>query len=297
MEIIRELENGPRGVYTGAIGFWGPDRRAQFNVAIRTAVVDCETGRAEYGAGGGIVWDSDPEAEYRECLLKTKVLTATRPDFDLLETLRWNPGEGFFLLDRHLDRLADSAGYFGFPCDRDRTLAALGAAVLEEPGGSLKVRLLLSPDGSLRCETAVQKGPPFSFDELLSPRDGPVRPAAPAAFPVDRSQATLYHKTTRREVYERAKEDLAGDEGEVLLWNEAGEATEFTASNLVARIGGGMVTPPVASGLLPGTLRAELLARGVVVEGVMLLKDLARAEAVWAVNSVRGWRRVRLRFQ
>ena len=117
MRIIRELEADPRGIYTGAIGFAEPGGRARFNVAIRTVDLDLKTGCAEFGAGGGVVWDSTPEGEYAECLIKARVLTARRPRFHLFETLRWTPARGFTLLRRHLDRLAASAAYFSFPLD------------------------------------------------------------------------------------------------------------------------------------------------------------------------------------
>ena len=117
MGIIADLEPAARGVYTGAIGYLAPGGRAQFNVAIRTVVVDRQTGRATYGVGSGVVWDSDADEEYDECLLKARVLGVQRPDFELLETMLWRPETGVFLLDRHLERLAGSAEYFGMAVD------------------------------------------------------------------------------------------------------------------------------------------------------------------------------------
>src|SRR5512137_556707 len=90
----------------------------QFNVAIRTVTIDREAGQAEYGVGGGIVWDSDAADEYRECEIKTRVLTSAPIEFELLEALLWNPLDGYFLIDRHVARLTDTAAYFGFPFDR-----------------------------------------------------------------------------------------------------------------------------------------------------------------------------------
>ena len=89
MRIIAETETAPRRIYTGSIGLISPGRRAQFNVAIRTVLVDKDRQQAEYGVGGGVVWDSTPEGEYEECLLKARILTAHRPDFSLLESLLW----------------------------------------------------------------------------------------------------------------------------------------------------------------------------------------------------------------
>ncbi len=134
MEILTELEGEPRGVYTGAIGRVSPDGNARFNVAIRTAVVNLAQERVDFGVGSGIVWDSDRAAEYDECLLKGSVLGRRPVTFELLETTRWRPGEGFLLLDRHLDRLRDSAEYFGFSCSLDAVRAAMQAAVAAARG-------------------------------------------------------------------------------------------------------------------------------------------------------------------
>ncbi|HEU0055260.1 MAG TPA: aminodeoxychorismate synthase component I, partial [Longimicrobium sp.] len=123
-EIIAELERGPRGVYTGAVGFASPGE-AVFSVAIRTLVVDHAAGTAELGVGSGVTFDSAAAAEYRECLAKSAFATHAPHDFRLLETLLWEPGEGYFLLDGHLERLSRSAAYFGFRCDRDEVVAAL----------------------------------------------------------------------------------------------------------------------------------------------------------------------------
>ena len=146
MELISSLESSPRGIYTGAIGRVGPGRQAEFNVAIRTIHIDHERRHAEYGTGGGIVWDSVAEEEYRECLTKALVVTAPAPDFSLLETLLWDPESGFALLDRHLNRLQDSAAYFDRPCDRTEVTRLLDEAA----GGStspLRLRLLLDRHG------------------------------------------------------------------------------------------------------------------------------------------------------
>ena len=120
MEIIAELEQTPRRVYTGCIGFLSPGRQAQFNVAIRTILIDRERKRAEYGVGGGILWDSTVDDEYEECRIKARVLTSGYPEFSLLETILWTPDRGYYLLERHLARLRDSAAYFGFSVDLGR---------------------------------------------------------------------------------------------------------------------------------------------------------------------------------
>lgn len=276
MEIIAELEDSPRRLYTGAVGFIAPHRRAQFNVAIRTVVVDTAAGSAEYGVGSGIVWDSAPAAEYEECVAKTRVLTRRSPVFSLLETLLWTPAEGFFLLDQHLARLRDSAAYFSFPFDPDRlrrTLLSFGRRHASRP---LKVRLLLSPQGIPECQ-----GQPLVGE--TSPR--PLRIAL-AKTPVDSSNVFLYHKTTCRDVYEEARRNNpAGDD--VLLWNERGEATETGVANLVVELDGRKYTPPVECGLLGGVYRNWLLARGDIQERIIRLDELGRCARFYLINSVR----------
>src|ERR671913_175780 len=206
MKIIRDLETTPRGIYTGAIGYMSPRGRAHFNVAIRSVVIDRRHGTAEFGVGSGIVWDSVDRDEYDECLLKARVIgsvatqtsrspsyaIAEPPGFQLLETIRWTPSRGFELLDRHIDRICASAACFGIPCDPDEMRAMLANAV-DDLRGPSKVRLLLEGDGGLLCE---------AID--LVPLNDPLRVAI-AAAPIDSGDVFLYHKTTRREIYERAK--------------------------------------------------------------------------------------------
>jgi para-aminobenzoate synthetase/4-amino-4-deoxychorismate lyase len=282
MRILTELETAPRGVYTGAIGCLAPGRRAQFNVAIRTAVIDRALGRATYGVGSGIVWDSDAAAEYDECLLKARVLDARRDeavDFQLLESLLWTPAEGYFLLRRHLDRLAESAEYFGFACDQERVEQALaeGAAGLDEPS---KVRLLLDRNGRVAVEAqALADGA----------RPEPVRIGL-ARSPISTADVRLYHKTTRRAVYDAARASRP-DCDDVILWNERGELTESSVANIVLELEGRRVTPPVSAGLLAGTFRAHLLEAGEIEECTLMVDDLARAGRVWLINSVRRWKK------
>lgn len=274
--IIADLETSPRRIYTGSIGHFGPGRRAAFNVAIRTVLVDKRRGLAEYGVGGGIVWESDEQGEYEECRTKARVLVHRVPEFELLETMLWSPGRGILLLSRHLAKLAASAEYFDFCLDlqavRD-ALACLERALGHEPR---VIRLLLSEDGRARIE------------DLPAPAAaGRALRAGLAAAAVDSGDPFLYHKTTHRLVYEQA---LAAKPGwdDVILYNERGEVTESTRANVLARLDKTLYTPPVACGLLNGTMRAELLQRKAIVERILRPEDLRAAEAVFLVNSVRG---------
>ena len=280
MGIIGELETSPRRIYTGTIGVMTPGRGARFNVAIRTVLVDKRSGSAEYGVGGGIVWDSDPAAEYRETLLKARVLEASPPEFELLETMRWSREGGIFLIDGHLRRLGESAGYFGFALD----LAALReslereAASASEDAGVLRLRL--------------SKGGDWAIERRPLPPSGPCRVAL-AAGPVDSRDTFLFHKTTRRGVYEKARAGRPGVD-DVLLWNERGEVTEATIASVVVELDGALLTPPVDCGLLPGTFRRHLLDGGKVREGIVRVEDLPRCRRIWLVSAVRGWREATL---
>ena len=280
MELLRALEAGPRGVYTGAVGHVPPDGMASFNVAIRTAVIDRTSSTLSFGIGSGIVWDSEADAEYDECLLKGAVLGRRPVDFELLETLRWSPGDGFVLLERHLQRLQAAAEYFSMPMPGAEVDAALAAAVADA-AGPRRVRLLVSRQGQVRVE-----------QQPFVPAAGVVR-AALAPAPVDSADVFLFHKTTNRRVYDEARASVP-DVDEVLLWNADGEVTEGTTANLVAEIDGVRVTPPIASGLLAGTYRAMLLDTGRVTERVLTIDDLRHATALWLVNSVQGERPVEL---
>lgn len=283
MQIIRELEPDPRGIYTGAIGYAAPPeavpgapRRARFNVAIRTVVVDISRGEAEYGVGGGIVWDSSPAAEYEECLAKAAVLTAPFPDFNLLETLAWAPQTGFRLLARHMARLARSAGHFGYSLD----LAEVERRLDEAVGRSVapqRVRLLVDPDGRIGIETTT----------LGTGARAPLRVAL-CAESVQSRDPFMYHKTTHRDVYDRARASRP-DCDDVILQNERGELTEATIANVVLGVGPRKVTPAADCGLLPGTFREELLEAGEIEEAVLRAEDLDAADSLWLINSVRGW--------
>jgi para-aminobenzoate synthetase/4-amino-4-deoxychorismate lyase len=275
MEIIAGLETSPRRVYTGAIGFFAPGRQAQFNVAIRTLLVDRRAAQAEYAVGGGIVWDSQAEDEWAETKTKAKVLSELPQPFELLETMRWAPPEGWFLLDEHLGRLASSAEYFDYPLDIEAVRARLdrlAAGFQEQPQ---RVRLLLDRNGMVRLEAAPLGAGPAARTVGLAAR------SVPAA------ERFLYHKTTRREIYARARAE-APEYDEVLLWNERGELTEATIANVILEQGGQWYTPPVECGLLPGTFRARLLADGRVQEQVIPVATLADYERIYLANSVWG---------
>lgn len=279
MQIIAQLEGVPRGVYSGAVGMVSPDR-AIFNVPIRTLLLR-DGGEVEVAVGSGVTWDSRADTEYAECLQKAAFTERPLPPFSLLETMLFEPGDGLVLLDRHLARMSASAEYFGFPFSPGQATNALEAA-LQGCSEPRRVRLMLSREGNVTIETSPLAITPEPLQARL------------AHAPVDSMDPLLYHKTTRRTVYEERLGERPGFD-EVLMRNERGELTEFANGNLVVRTDGVSWTPPLACGLLPGVLRAELLERGELRERVLHRGDLTGAEGVWRINSVRGWSPVRVR--
>jgi para-aminobenzoate synthetase / 4-amino-4-deoxychorismate lyase len=291
MRIISELETTPRRIYTGSIGYIAPNRKASFSVAIRSALIDRETQTAEYGIGGGIVWDSTSADEYAEALLKARVLTEEPPQFSLLETMLWTQEEGFFLREKHIARLLDSAEYFDFSINswwlsspKGVSKLPRGEKILETYLDNIssqftspqRVRLLLDKNGSLSHEARL-----FQPSE-----DHPLLKVCLVKEPIDSRNIFLFHKTTHREVYENARKDFP-EYDDVLLYNEHGELTEFTIGNLVFEMDGGLYTPPIACGLLAGTFRAHLLETGQLEERVIHADELKNCTKIFLVNSVR----------
>ena len=282
MELIAQLETSPRRIYTGTIGFLAPGRRAQFNVAIRTLLWNRRTRDAEYGVGSGITWGSQPEAEWQECRAKARILDTRIPEFSLLETMLWTPEDGYFLLERHLERLAQSTLYFGFVVDLAAVRVELERLAARLTRTRQRVRLLVAREGRTTLEA-----------EVLPAADPAPQRVAVAPGPADSSNPFLYHKTTNRGLYEAARAACPGYD-DVLLLNESGEVTESTIANIAVEIEGKLCTPPVQCGLLPGTLRADLLERGTLIERCITLEQMRRSPGVFLLNSVRGMYRVQI---
>jgi para-aminobenzoate synthetase/4-amino-4-deoxychorismate lyase len=239
-------------------------------------LVDRDERLAIYGTGGGITYDSTPGDEYAEALLKTQVLERRSADLELIETMRWDPGSGFYELARHLSRLSDSAWYFDVPLDPAEVRAALDRATRGAELG-LKVRLLVDRTGWITVETE------------------PLQPPAPAPLSlaidtvqVDPHDPLLHHKTTNRSVYEAAAERFPQTD-DVVLVNEAGHITETTIGNLAVLIDGTWVTPPTCDGLLAGVQRASMLAAGDLIERSVTVEELRSARGIARLNAVRGW--------
>ena len=273
MEIIRELEADPRGVYCGAIGHIAPDGSAAFNVAIRTAFI--EHGRGTLGLGGAVVYDSIVKDEYAECLLKAQFFERIRRPIGLIETLRWD-GE-FVRLDLHLQRMLRSATWLGLPFSQATALDLLYSTV-GASAEALRVRLLLGEDGRLDCTANPLGSQSQCWSFAISPRR------------VDSSNLLLRHKTTWRELFDDERERLRQTLGvdEALFLNERGELTEGGCSNIFLQRGDLLLTPTLASGLLDGVLRRALLADGRCIEAVLTPADLETADQIFFGNSLRG---------
>ena len=259
MQAIAEIERGPRGLYTGAIGHFAPGGDAAFNVAIRTLSLAAGGDVATLGLGSGIVADSVAAAEWDECLAKGAFLTRGGRAFDLIETMRFDPHEGLLLLERHLARMRASAATFGYPFDRHAVRNELQAATFRLRDAA-RVRLLLAPGGGVAIET----GP------LPSARAEPWRVAV-APLPVDPADFRLRHKTSDRRFYDAAR----GGHDEVVFVDPDGFVTEGSFTSVFVERDGVLLTPPATRGLLPGVLRAELIAGGRAVEQALTPADLA----------------------
>ena len=281
MEIIGELESEPRGVYTGAIGYFSPHGEAAFNVPIRTVVLDKD--RGVMGVGSGIIIDSRPEDEYREWLLKAEFLTRRQENFQLIESLLWR--DGYHLLSLHLERMEKSAQYFGFAF----SYFSIHDALIEKEvqftaGAAIKVRVLMDRSGTMEITH-------MPIEEAAV-----IGEIAVSATRVASGDRFLRHKTTRREIYERELQQ-ANSHGysEVLFLNERDEVTEGAISNIFVEKDGKWYTPPITCGLLPGVYRRHLLeSNPAASERVLTLPDLSSADALYLCNAVRGLRRVRL---
>jgi para-aminobenzoate synthetase/4-amino-4-deoxychorismate lyase len=265
MEILRQLETSPRGAYCGAIGYFAPDGSARFNVAIRTLTI--QGGEGELGIGGGVVQDSKADSEYAECLLKARFFEAGRRPVELIETLRWDGG--FARLEAHLARMEKSASVFGLRFSEAAAHAALAAAVADRSGAS-RLRLVLDEVGG-HSATAHDLPPnPDHWTYKLADQR------------TDSVDVLLRHKVNWRELYDAPHPDS----DELIFQNERGELTEGARSNIFIEQGGLLLTPPLTAGVLPGILRAELIAQGKAREAVLTTDDLDGT--VYFGNSLRG---------
>ena len=266
MQIIRELERFPRGVYTGAIGILRPGGDCIFNVAIRTVVIDTQTNVATFGVGGGVTIDSTAAGEYEECLVKSRFLQSKPVEFELFESMLVEDGK-IFLLERHIERLKSSASYFGFNFKEEALFKSLPDIRVQKA----KLKLTLRKDGRVKTEVSPV------------PNRNDVQRVSLANTPVNSSDRFLFHKTTNRNYSD-----------DVIFWNERNEVTESGIANVVVKLDDQLFTPPVSCGLLPGTFRAELLEHGLIKERVITVEEFKTADEIYLINSVRKWMKTEL---
>ncbi len=277
MELINTLEPALRKAYTGSIGCMVPGGDFCFNVAIRTMIF--KNGKIELGIGGGIVADSQTKSEWEESLLKSSFASSRPDNFRVLETMLYRPDAGIILLEEHLCRACVSQEYFGRVWLEEITREALQSEV-RNSNVPLRVRMTLGRDG-IPDITAVELKTTGWGTEPVKLKISAVKTCS--------NDLLLYHKTTRRELYDNAFHDAVADGfGEIIFMNERGEITEGAISNIFIRVKEQWMTPLVTCGLLPGTMRSKMIEELGAIEKVITLDQLSNADEILVCNSVRG---------
>ena len=268
MEIIKNLEPQPRGVYCGTIGLLLPNGRRIFNVAIRT--IQLHQGQAIYGVGGGITWDSTWESEYREVHQKAAVLYRKQPRFQLITTGKISQKQLLFE-DQHLERLTKASRYFAYPFDAEDLKQKIeGECQACDANQDYRLRISLNKSGEIELSR-----------QILTPLSPKFCQAKLCLQEADLQQAFTYFKTTHRPHLSLGKQ-------EIIYHNAAGELLETSIGNIVLKIAGKLYTPPTSLGILPGIYRQHLLETGQVEEKVLTVPDLDQAETIYGCNAVRG---------
>lgn len=291
-EIIDELEDHQRGIYTGAIGYFTPESDMCFSVPIRTMTID-KAGQGELGLGGAIVADSNVEEEYNECLLKASFVTNNHPRFDLIESLKYSPNEGYTFFEKHVERLNRSADYFLF----NKNINTIRDELTEhseflscDEDEFFKVRLLLSKDGNVT----------ITSEKIKKTSEESIPLAVLSSSPINSENSFYFHKTTEREFYqiEFQKYRKLTNCYDVIFLNEKNEITEGSYTNIFIKKGGVYYTPPVECGLLPGIYREHMLENETleIQEKKLFISDIETAEEVYLCNSVRGLQRVNIQL-
>ena len=268
MAIIKDLEKHPRGVYCGTIGLLLPNGRRIFNVAIRT--IQLYQGKAIYGVGGGITWDSTWQSEYREVHQKAAVLYRKQDRFQLVTTGKISQ-KSLLFEEQHLERLTKASRYFAYPFDpEDLRQKIEEECKVCDVNQDYRLRISLSKSGEMELSR-----------QILTPLSPTFCKAKLCLQEADLNQSFTYFKTTHRP-------HLSLGEQEKIYHNKSGELLETSIGNLVLKIAGKFYTPPIRLGILPGIYRQHLLETGQVEEKVLTLADLNQAETIYGCNAVRG---------
>ncbi len=294
MEIIREIEPEPRGVYTGALGFFKSRNEAVFNVAIRTIFI--KNNNAELGIGSAIVFDSNTKNEFQECKLKSNFFNKNNKfkKFNLIETVLWDKNilddqvsqNGFFLLKYHLQRLQKSAEYFNFQFDKSLIEKELKNTCQKlNKKFKYKIKILLSKNGNYKI-----------FAKRIIQSNNNLKKIILSNKIVNNSNIFLYHKTTNRNFYdnEYIKYKKQGY-FDVLFKNQKNQITETSRANIFLEVDGNLITPAKSCGLLEGTYRRFILeTKKNVFQKNIYEKDLYNAENIFVTNSVIGIKKVQI---
>ena len=276
MEIIKELEVEERGIYTGAVGIINKNSSA-VNVAIRTIKIDKENEKGEVGLGSGIVWESEPEKEYEETIMKSEFLTSPVNPFKLIETMLVENGN-VFLLEAHLERLKKSAQYFLFIYN-EKNIREILDTELAELSSYLKYKLRLSLDkwGKINIEISSI----VELPKLIKVAVSDIR--------INSRNTFQYFKTTNRMIYNEEYEKYKSkDFFDVIFLNEKEEVAEGSITNIFIKKNDVWLTPHSSSGILPGIYRNYFININTEIEETILtLNDLLLAEELKLVNSVR----------
>jgi para-aminobenzoate synthetase / 4-amino-4-deoxychorismate lyase len=295
-QIIAQLEQRSRGIYTGSIGYLDPGGDFSLNVAIRTLELEPD-GRGRLGIGGGVVADSTAQDEWNECFIKARFLTQADPGFELIETMRADlpvqrpaeagPSSWIALWDGHFQRLQRSADHFGFHFSRAELVTALSGALAGLPAGTWRVRVTLDKGGRVNVEA----------QPLIAAATEALPQVRVASAPIDSRAWHQAHKTTHRPNYDPGLK-LALSDGlwDLLYFNERDELVEGARSSVFVRLDGRFCTPPLESGALPGVMRARLLADPAfeATERTILRGDLQHSQQIYLCNAARGLFQVRL---
>lgn len=278
MEIIRELEKTPRKIYTGSIGCVVPSGDFMFNVAIRT--ISCRGDKFSLGIGGGIVHDSASSSEWEEALLKSRFLDfAGEPDFCILETMLYRPGNGVAYLEEHIARAMRSQLYFGRKWIHDEFEKALSDCI---SGISVTSRIRLTVDrgghADAKAFSLVSEGWGMACANIMM-----------SPVPTSKKDVFLYHKTTNRKLYDEARHKASENAcDEIIFTNDDGFVTEGSITNVFIRRGTEWSTPELSCGLLDGIWRRETIRSLGASERKIIVAELLSADEIMIGNSVRG---------
>ncbi|MEY3798821.1 MAG: hypothetical protein RLZZ406_122, partial [Pseudomonadota bacterium] len=291
MQIIQGLEPEDRGYYCGALGWLDPSGDFAFSVPIRTVEIteDAKSHASTFtlGIGAGITNDSDPKQEWRECSIKSAFLMNLPSTTGIFETIAIQHAKPQRLA-AHLERMQASALALGIAFDPSTAKAMIGNACTSLDANLLfRLRLDLTPHGELSVSTGV-------LDQLNEPvQIFWAKDILPCNVEMFSGDALLCHKVSNRSLYDLAWQTAVGLGGfDALFTNEQGFVTEGGRTSIFIKPQGRSewLTPPVSAGLLPGVMRATLLADPKLNarEANLTINDVSMADEIILTNALRG---------